>query len=219
MSKFIDITGQRFNNLVVIKRVDNAARGCTVWECLCDCGNITKVRGNNLKSGAVKSCGCKRKESKPTLRHNMSKTRLYREWAAMKRRCLTPSCKAYKNYGGRGIKICKKWESSFESFMAWALSNGYSDELTIERIDVNGDYCPENCKWIPANEQQKNRTSCLFIHYNGKNQNLFDWCKEMNLSYKLIHNRIHKLGWTFERAISEPVHVEKRNKKNVRIRI
>lgn len=214
MSKFIDITGNRYNNLIVVKRVENAPGGVTVWECICDCGNTTFVRGVNLKSGAVKSCGCLLKNMKTTLRHNMSNSRLYHVWASIKRRCNAPSDKNYKNYGSRGIKMYKEWADSFETFMAWALNNGYSDSLTIERIDVNGDYCPENCTWIPANEQQKNRRTCYSITYNGRTQNLVDWCNELNLPYKLIHNRIHKLGWTFVRSITEPVHAEKRNSKN-----
>lgn len=212
MSKLIDITGNRYCKLVVLKRLENAKGGIPVWECLCDCGNVTRVRGNNLKSGAVKSCGCLKKEAKPTLRHNMSKTRLYREWASIKRRCYTKSDKGYKNYGLRGIKMCDDWKNSFESFMKWALENGYTDALTIERIDVNKDYCPENCAWIPFDEQQKNRRTCRYFRYKGKEKNLSEWCKELGLSYKNVHNRIYKLGWTFEKAISEPVHIEKRNK-------
>ena len=212
MSKLIDITGKRYNHLVVVKRLENAKGGIAMWECLCDCGNTTQVRGANLKSGAVKSCGCLRRETNPSLRHNMSHTRLYREWASIKQRCYTPSVRGYENYGGRGIKMCAEWKESFELFMDWALKNGYSDNLTIERVDVNGDYCPENCKWIPWEEQQKNRRFCRFIEYNGETKNLTEWCETLHLPYKMVHNRIHKLGWSFERAISEPIHVEKRNK-------
>lgn len=214
MSKLIDITGERFNQLFVIRRVENAKGGVTMWECLCDCGNTTLVRGSNLKNGMVKSCGCRRKENKPALRHNMSKTRLYREWAGMKSRCYTSSAKTYQNYGGRGIKVCSEWEDSFETFRDWALTHGYTDELTIERIDYEKDYCPENCKWIPSNKQQGNRRICYSFEHNGKVKNLADWCVELSLPYKLIHNRINKLGWSFDRAISEPVHIEKRNHKN-----
>ena len=85
--------------------------------------------------------------------------------------------------------------------------------MTIERIDVNGNYCPENCTWIPANEQQGNRRMCQYFTFNGITKNLMDWCNDLGLDYKNVHNRIHKLGWSFERAISEPVHVDKRNKK------
>ena len=213
MSKLIDLTGKRYGNLVVMERLENESGGITKWKCLCDCGNYTIVRGRNLKSGAVKSCGCLRKTKKPTLRHNMSKTRLYREWASIKRRCYTVTDNNYKNYGKRGIGMCDEWKNSFESFMEWALQNGYSDDLTIERINVNGDYCPENCLFIPHNQQASNRRSSYSITYENKTQNLTEWCKELNLPYMLIHNRIYKLGWTFEKAISEPVHVEKCNKK------
>ena len=217
MQKLIDITGKRFNNLVVVKRAENAKGGVAVWECICDCGNTTFVRGSNLKNGSVKSCGCRRKTVKHTLTHNMSNTRLYREWAGMKRRCYTKSIKAYKNYGERGIEVCEAWKDSFEAFCEWALANGYSDDLTIERIDTNGNYCPENCTWIPLNQQQRNRRTSYFIEYNGQIKNLTDWCKYFGLDYGVMHNRIHKLGWSFERAISEPVHIEKRNKRNGRI--
>ena len=212
MSKLIDITGNRYNHLVVLEkaRVEN---GVAIWKCLCDCGNITYVRGQNLKSGAVKSCGCLRKAAKPTLKHNMSNTRLYRIWAAMKCRCYTPSHHSYNNYGGRGIKVFDLWKNSSDVFIDWAINNGYTDDMTIERIDVDGDYCPENCTWIPANKQQSNRTSCQYFTHNNETKNLTDWCSTLNLPYKQVHNRIYKLHWSFERAISEPVHVDKRNKK------
>ena len=214
MSKLIDITGERFNNLVVVKRVENAKGGVAMWECICDCGNTTIVRGSNLKNGSVKSCGCRRKTAKPALTHDMSKTRLYREWASIKRRCYAKSLPSYKNYGGRGIEVCDEWKNSFEVFRDWALTNGYSDDLTIERIDTNGNYCPENCTWIPFNQQQGNRRTCYSFEHNGETKNLADWCRNLDLSYGVVHNRIYKLKWSFERAISEPVHIEKRNKTN-----
>ena len=215
MSKLIDLTGNRYGDLVVVKRAENAHGGVAVWECLCDCGKTTLVRGSNLKSGAVKSCGCRRSKVKSTFRHGMSKTRLYREWASIKRRCYLKSDPSYKNYGGREIEMCDSWKNSFELFAEWATTNGYSDDLTIERINVNGNYCPENCKWIPWSEQQGNRTYCRFYTYNGETKNLVEWCKQFNLPYGTVHNRIYKLKWTFQRAISEPVHIEKRNISNV----
>ena len=212
MSKFIDLTGNRYSNLVVLEKA-YSENGVVIWKCKCDCGKITLVRGQNLKSGAVKSCGCLRINAKPTLRHNMSNTRLYKIWASMKNRCYTPSHHSYKNYGGRGIGLCDDWKDAPDAFFDWAKSSGYTDEMTIERIDVNGNYCPENCTWIPANEQQRNRRSCQFFTHNGVTKNLMDWCHDLGLDYKNVHNRIHKLGWSFERAISEPVHIDKRNKK------
>lgn len=218
MSRFVDITGKRFNDLVVIERMENAKGGVTVWKCQCDCGNITTVRGSNLKNGSVKSCGCRIHKSHNAT-HRMSKTRLYREWALIKSRCFNKNIKSYKDYGGRGIKMCNEWADSFETFRDWAYQSGYTDELTIERVDHDGDYCPTNCTWIPFNKQQKNRRTSYAIEYNGKTQDLVSWCNELGLPYKNVHNRIYKLGWSFEKAISEPVHIEKRNKKNGRIHI
>ena len=212
MSKFIDITGQRFNHLVVIKRVPNDAHGIAKWECRCDCGKTTIVRGKNLKTGAVKSCGCLRHNA-TNKTHNMTHTRIYQTWASMKSRCYNPKNRSYKDYGGRGIKVCGEWINNFECFYDWAVKSGYSDSLTIERINVDGDYCPDNCKWLPKSEQANNRKSCIVISYQGKTQNLSQWCKELGLDYKRVNNRIVKLGMTFEEAITKPVQTNKRNMK------
>ena len=213
MSKFIDLTGNRYNRLMVIERAENAKGGVPVWKCLCDCGNIVLVRGNNLKSGAVQSCGCLIHEPAHNRTHGLSKDPIYQRWNQMKERCYNPSCKSYADYGGRGIKMCDEWKDSVVSFAEWAFANGYKRELTIERIDNDGDYCPSNCKWIKRSEQPRNRRLCYSITYNGKTKNLSDWCKELGLEYKRIHNRMHKLGWSFERAISEPVHIDKQKGK------
>ena len=214
MSKLIDLTGNRYCKLVVIERAENTNRGEPRWKCKCDCGNITTVKGQNLKHGLVKSCGCLRSESnKSRTKHGLSNDPLYIKWNSIKVRCYDPSCKSYKDYGGRGIKMCDEWKNSVDEFAKWAYSSGYNEDLTIERIDNNGDYCPENCRWVTKMEQAKNRRSNYKIAYNGKTQDLTDWCKDLGLDYKLIHNRIHKSHWSFERAISEPVHAEKRNRK------
>lgn len=216
--KALDLVGKRFNNLVVMERVANSPNGQTVWKCKCDCGNITIVRRGNLTSGAVKSCGCLIHNPSANRTHNMSKSRLYQEWAGIKSRCVYKSAENKPYYGGRGIKMCDEWANSFECFRDWAMENGYKDDLTIERIDNNGDYCPENCKWIPKAEQSSNRRNCVIVTYNGKTQNLNDWCKELGLDYKRVNNRMKKLGWTFEKAISEPVNVNKRNMKTRKLK-
>lgn len=210
MNKLVDLTGKRFGKLIVVERAENAPNGVAIWKCKCDCGNIAFVRGGNLKSGGVKSCGCLRHVPKDT--HHESATRLYRIWAGIKSRCVYNGNDRYKDYGGRGIKMCDEWVNSYENFRDWALSNGYKEGLTIERIDVNGNYCPKNCTWIPKCEQAKNRRSCYAIEYNGKTQNLTDWCNELGLNYKRVHDRMYRHNWDFERAAFEPVHVEKRNK-------
>ena len=212
MTKFIDITGQKFNNLTVLERVSNTRKGAAQYRCICDCGNETVVRAYNLKSGAVKSCGCLRHNSQ-TVTHNMSHTKIYRIWAGIKNRCYNKRASAYKRYGGRGIKMCDEWLGSFEAFYEWATAKGYEEGLTIERIDNDGDYCPGNCKWIPLPEQALNRRRNRSISYTGETHNLAEWCKVLNLPYSRVHTRINKLGWTFEKAIETPCDVKKRHKR------
>lgn len=216
MSKFIDITGNRYGNLIVIKRVDNQGKGFTVYECLCDCGNTKLVRANNLKSGAVKSCGCLRRNNTKNRTHNMSHTKLYRVWANMKNRCYNQNLKSYKDYGGRGITVCDEWRDSFENFMNWAYSSGYTEHLTLDRIDNNGGYNPSNCRWTDPKKQANNRRSCVIYTHDGRSMNLREWCDYLNLNYKLVYNRIHKCGWDFEKAITEPCDITKRNKRKAR---
>lgn len=214
MSSFIDLTGMKFNKLTVIKRVENNKRGQAMWECSCDCGNTTIVNGYTLRNGGVKSCGCLNHVPK-TKTHGMTNTSLYHIWAGMKQRCLSAreGTLYYKNYMSRGITICDEWVE-FEPFMEWAFSNGYKPGLTIERIDVDGNYCPENCTWIPFKEQASNRRSNLMIEYNGKTMSLKAWCDELGLDYKRTHNRIKKLGMNPEEAFTQPVCVNKRNKRD-----
>ena len=162
---FIDLTGQRFGRLVVVSRAESKGN-MTRWNCVCDCGNETVVYSNNLRRGYTQSCGCYRHEfelerlSKKKTHgesHGKNKTRLYGIWSGMITRCFNEKSKRYEDYGGRGITVCDEWLNSFEAFRDWALSHGYSDELTIDRIDVNGNYCPENCKWATMAEQNKNK--------------------------------------------------------------
>lgn len=215
MSALIDITGNKYGMLTVIRRVENAPKGVARWECRCDCGNVAIVRGRNLKNGSVKSCGCLIGVSnKSRSTHGMSRTRLYQVWINIKARCYHESHPAYKSYGARGVKMCNEWLNSFEAFAEWSLSNGYRDELTIERVDNNGDYEPENCKWIRLGEQAKNRRSNIMITYQSETHNLSEWCEKYKKDYRLVYNRIHKNKWDFERAMFEPVHVEKRNRRD-----
>ena len=189
MSRFIDITGNRYNHLTVIERVEGVQPA--TWKCKCDCGNITIVRGQNLKSGAVKSCGCLRHEKHDT--HHKSNTKIYGIWNAMRNRCYYKKGKAYKNYGGRGITVCDEWRYSFDAFYKWAMENGYKDGLSIERIDNNRGYTPKNCKWISKGEQAQNRRRNYSVTINGITKNLTEWCKEYNIDYGLNHNQCYIL--------------------------
>lgn len=213
MPKFIDLVGKKFNKLTVVERMENASNGAVRWKCLCDCGNYNIVRTANLKNGSVKSCGCLLHDTKNKVIHGMSRTRIYNEWSGIKDRCTNPKSNSAHNYLQRGVKMCDEWKNDFTAFYKWALSSGYKDNLTIERKDVNGDYCPENCCWISLGEQAGNRRTNLSIEYNGKTQNLKEWCDELNLNYKRVHNRMSKLGYSFEEAITKPVMTQKRNKE------
>lgn len=203
MSKIRDLTGQKFALLTVINRAERDSGGKSYWNCQCDCGNMKVVSGTNLTCGAVKSCGCLKHKVHNT--HHMSNTRLYRIWNALIQRCNNKNHFAYKYYGDKNITVCKEWMNDFIVFYDWAMSSGYSDELTIDRIDTKKSYCPENCRWVNRKVQANNRSFCKMIEYNGRTQTLMQWCEELKLNYKLIHSRLYRLNWTFEKAISTPV--------------
>jgi hypothetical protein len=188
--KATDLTGKRFGHLLVICPSELNGKGERFrWHCQCDCGNSVEVLAQSLKRGATKSCGCMINSAKT--KHGMYGTRLYRIWHGMKRRCNVEADEHYKNYGGRGISICNEW-NEFEPFMEWALANGYSDKLTIDRINVDGDYCPENCRWVNSLVQQNNRRNNVKLEFNGEIHTQSEWARILGVSCNCLYHRIEK---------------------------
>ena len=198
MAKVKELSGQRFTKLTVIKRAGSTKYGQPLWECKCDCGNTTFVCGQHLREQRVKSCGCYIKEI--VTKHKMSRTRLYKIWASMKNRCENPNRKDYKRYGQRGIKVCSDW-SDFLTFCEWATNNGYNDGLTLDRIDVNGNYEPSNCRWATVKEQSNNRTNNHLITYNGETKTIAQWAEERNINHDTLYSRINRMNWDIGRAL------------------
>ena len=154
----------------------------------------------------------KRKEQpSPTKTHGMSKTKLYKVWLSMKRRCYDSNHENYSYYGGRGITVCDDWLKSFENFRYWAINNGYSDDLTIDRIDTNGNYEPQNCRWIPFRDQVKNRRNTIKITINNETKTLKEWCELYNIDYKIAHSR-YKKGWPINEVLSNKTYKHRNGK-------
>lgn len=204
--KAADLTGEKFGKLTVVKRVTNETKNGVFWLCKCDCGNESVVKASNLRSGSTKSCGCIRKKTIPSFRHGMSRTRMYGIWGGMKDRCSNPKYHGYMNYGGRGISVCEDWKE-FTNFYEWSMSNGYQDNLSLDRIDVNGNYEPSNCRWTTMMVQSNNKRNNRFIEYNGERKTLKEWSRETGLSDACISERL-KFGWSIEEAITIPSKVE-----------
>lgn len=220
MARYEDLTGKKFNYLTVIKLKEKNKKG-TRWLCKCKCGNRVIVLASHLKDGHTKSCGCfrknKSKEEHPTYKHGKRHSRIYSTWVNMKTRCYNKNVKAYKNYGERGIIICDDWidkENGFINFYNWAIKNGYKDDLTIERINVNGNYEPNNCKWVTYKEQNNNRRSNMYIEYKNEKHTLQEWSEilPIKISSNLLRYRIVK-GWGVEKSFNTPVYTNGRNRK------
>jgi hypothetical protein len=188
--------GRTYNFLTVVKPLRKEKRVGTIYECLCECGNVTEANATQLVRGNKKSCGCfARKvsrenmiavhESKGRKIHDMHGTRLHNLWRAMISRCTYVGDTNYHHYGGRGITVCDSWRD-FITFKDWALSHGYSDELSIDRIDVNGNYEPKNCQWIPFSKQYRNKRTTHWIEVNGENKTITEWANMIGISHSAI---------------------------------
>lgn len=227
MKNFVDLKGQRFGRLIVIKRVENDKYGTARWECKCDCGGKTTTSTGHLKSGHTKSCGCYAKEVaknkafeneyfyKHGLFSNKNYVRISHILNTMRKRCYNPLSNQYKNYGQRGIIICEEWldeQNGLMNFYNWAIANGYKEELSIDRINVNGNYEPTNCRWATAKEQANNKRNNHLITYNGETHNITQWAKKLNVKPRILIDRIRR-NWSIERAFQQPVRKSSKNKE------
>lgn len=195
-NSFDNLTGRSFGRLKVLGLSPKRSGRKSYWVCECVCGNKKVVRSDSLKDGKVKSCGCLKKEQDEInldrTTHAKSKTPLHSKWLKIKERCYNPNAKAFEFYGKRGIAMCEEWKNNFESFEKWALDNGYSSGLTIERLDNNKGYNPDNCKWIPFEEQANNRRSTIWVEWNGKTQNLTQWADELGINRGTLSSRYNR---------------------------
>ena len=186
---FVDLTGMKFGRLTVIERAESyvlpsSGKKRSQWLCECECGNRCVVQAGHLKSGHTQSCGCLNRDIvKERATHGESKTPLYFVWKSMRQRCKNPNNRRYRDYGGRGIDICKEWDE-FLNFKDWALKNGYKEGLTIDRINNDLGYSPSN---------------------NGKTQTQKQWAEELGINYGTLENRLYTYGWDVEKSFNEPI--------------
>lgn len=191
MPKKIELAGKRFGKIKVLSR-KGVEKGSVIWNCVCDCGKEIEISTSRLNFGNVNSCGCVKRQRaiERNTTHGKSNTRLYEIWVGMKKRCYNPKCKAYERYGGRGITVCQEWLDDFINFYNWALGNGYSDTLSIDRIDVNGNYEPNNCRWASDKEQGRNQRKTIYFTLFQIEKSLSEWCEYAEVKYMRAYQRM-----------------------------
>lgn len=206
MSRLQDLTGKRFGRLVVLERAESV-NGRTMWKCKCDCGVECVKESYSLKIGDTRSCGCLHKDiiKITSKKHGLSKHPLYKRYLKIKERCYNPNNKSYKDYGGRGIKMCDEWLNDFVAFYNWAMENGYEKGLEIDRIDNNKGYSPDNCRFVDRTIQANNRRTSHYLTLNGQTKTIANWSKEIHIDHSVIEQRVNKLGWSDEKALTTPV--------------
>lgn len=192
--------GKRFGKLTVIDKSKKRAKNGTIkYVCKCDCGNTSIIRGDHLRSGETLSCGCliKKYGTSKYVKQGQStlNTRLYKIYDKMKQRCYNKNVRNYHDYGERGIKVCDEWLNDFMVFYTWSFENGYKEDLTIDRINVNGNYEPSNCRWVDNETQQNNKRNSVYLTYNGKTQSIAQWSRELRLKQSTLYYRYHR-GYT-----------------------
>lgn len=203
------LVGERFGKLVVLHATSEPLMSTTRWKCICDCGNYVYPAAHNLINGRSTSCGCLRRIraaefAKSRSKHGGCKTRLYGIWRNMISRCYYEKDKCYRTYGGAGITICDEWRNDFKAFRNWAIANGYNDSLSIDRIDVQKGYQPQNCRWADSFEQANNRTDTVYLTRNGSTKPLSIWAQELGIPRGVLYQRVKYYGWDTGKALSTP---------------
>ena len=214
--KIKDMVGEEYGRLTVLS-FDGVRKGHYYWKCVCECGNEVVVDGGMLRSGNTKSCGCYQRErtSSANKTHGDTGERLFGIWMGMKDRCYNANCPGYRYYGGKGVTVFDGWRYDYPAFKSWSYANGYADSLTIDRIDVNGSYCPDNCRWITLKEQQNNKTVNHLVIYHGKSRTVSEWSDIVGIDYKTLYQRLFKYHWDVESAFTKPVRHSNRRKESV----
>lgn len=212
-----NVVGRKFNMLTVLSQAQSRSKWKTYWNCKCDCGNFTVVSLSNLKSGAVKSCGCllKPKSEFPEVEQLTKEERkiLRSRWSGMIKRCYIEDNSGYKYYGAKGVKVCDEWKNSFDKFALWSIKNGFNKTLTLDRIDFNGDYCPENCRWATWKQQENNKSSNISIEYNGETLTIAQISEKYGINMHTLFDRIKYQGMDIKSAIETPVKSHKSHVK------
>ncbi|GHT52920.1 hypothetical protein FACS1894106_2710 [Spirochaetia bacterium] len=204
MGKFIDLTGKRFGRLLVLQE-GHKNTSDRYWYCRCDCGVEKFIGGHLLRRGTAVSCGCYsvEKAREKATKHGLRGTRLYTIYANMKSRCYNKKNEHFKDYGGRGITICEEWKVDFMAFYTWAMVNGYRDDLTIDRKNSNGNYCPENCRWATQLTQVRNRRNNRQYIHDGLTLCISEWAERTGINANTLRRRLNR-GIDFEKAINTP---------------
>jgi hypothetical protein len=194
MPNFINLKGQKFNRLLVVDIYDKNKSGSYRYICKCDCGKETIVQSSKLKIGWTKSCGCLQKEivSAKGTKHKLCNHKLYGVFNSMKERCYNEKNIRFKNYGNRGVIICDEWRKDFKSFYDWAIDNGYKEGLQIDRIDVNGNYKPSNCRFISFKDNMNNTTRNVWIELDGIKKTAAQWGEKTNINGIAIAQRVRE---------------------------
>lgn len=207
-----DLTGKRFGRLVAIKKVGKADPHGTLWLCQCDCGNFIETRAGYLRAGQTTSCGCYRTELRSAIMSRSAewntkhghcrrgkRSKLYNVWNTMRERCDNPNSISYPNYGAKGITVCDEWKK-YENFLKFAVESGYKEGLALDRVDSDGPYCPENCRWVTQRENNRNKKNLIYLTARGETHLLVDWARMTGQPKARLYDR-RKYGWSDEEII------------------